>query len=129
MEKYGSIKQVIDRDLIAFYDIELQLMAQEYIDTLSPAVTSMEIVQIALQMMIETVEFVKKNGKSDLTEKRTARATRLFELASRLNTLTGDNNTLQLNNKELGRQIVKLRIENIELKKQLDIQAKTYEEL
>jgi len=129
MEKYGSIKKAVDDELISFYNLELQMMAMERVDDLTPAVVSMEISQIAIQQLIELAEYVKKNGKSEATQKRMTRCMRLLDLSCKLNTLTGDLNTMKLNNKELARTVGMLRIKNAELIKQLEGVKKSFDEL
>lgn len=129
MEKYHSIKQSAQEELMRFYDAELYLMATDWIDTYTPATLSMEATAIVVRMMIELNEFIQAKGKSDRTEKSNTRLKRLFEIICKLNNLTGDLNTLKLNNKELWLQLGREKKKNADLKQQVDNIKKAYEEL
>lgn len=116
---YGSPNKVALENLLEFYTADLQITISQMVDTLSPAVLSMEAVQIVLQMMIQNTEYVQKNGKSEKANESAKKLMKLFECVTKLNKITGDMNTLQLQNKEFYVKMKLAQKENIELKQRL----------
>jgi|GEM_PF-3702025 len=127
-QQFTSPGKLAVENLMKFYDIELDMMANELIDSLTPAVKSMQAVQIVLQMQIELADHIKSKGNSDKALKSAKRLKELYLCVMSLNTLTGDINTLQLANRELNASMKLLKIENEELKSQIEnvIKAETF---
>lgn len=121
---FSSPGKVTTEALMQFYDLELGTMANELVDSLTPAVKSMQAVQIVLQMQLELADYVKEKGKSDKAIKSAKRLFELYDCVVSLNRLTGDLNTLQLTNRELHGKMQVLRNENAELKLKIENMVK-----
>ncbi len=122
---FSSPGKVTVEKLMEFYDTELDMMSNDLVDSLTPAVKSMQAVQIVLQMQIELADHIKAKGTSN---KAATAAKRLFEIYGcvvSLNRLTGDLNTMQLTNMELNGRMKVLQLENSKLKQQLENIAKS----
>jgi hypothetical protein len=117
---FGSPKQALHEQLFQFYDIELQQMSSEIIDTLEPSVISMEATQLVLQMLIELAEHIKLRGQSDRAGKSAKRLTRLLELICKFDKVTGNMAKLKTDNRELWQMIYKLRAEKQALQTKID---------
>lgn len=117
---FGSPTKVNMENLMDFYDIEMGMMQNELMDTLSPAVNSMRAIQIVLQMQIELADHVKVRGISDKAKISAKRLFELYDSVYQLNRLTGDLNTLQLTNRELSGKMQVLKNENNALKQQIE---------
>lgn len=117
---FESPGKVTIENLMQFYDVELGMMANELVDSLTPAVKSMRAVQIVLQMQIELADHIKQKGESDKGLKSAKRLFELFDCVTSLNRLTGDLNTLQLTNREQAGKILVLRKNNADMRRRLE---------
>lgn len=113
--------------LCLFQETDLQIIISETIDTLAPSVISMEAMQIVFQMMIQNTEHIQKFGKSEKSNASVKKLTRLYELISKFNSMTGDMNTLKLQNKEFYIKMNLAQKEADQLRNKLDICNKTSE--
>ena len=119
-KQFTSPGKVAVENLMKFYDIELDMMANELVDSLTPAVKSMQAVQIVLQMQMELADHIKSKGTSNKAIRSAKRLNELYMCVVSLNRITGDLNTLQLSNRELNARLNLLKTENQELKRQID---------
>jgi hypothetical protein len=126
---FGSPTKALIDNLLRFYDLEMGMMSNDLIDSLTPSIKSMEAIQIILQMQLELADYIKEKGKSDKALKSAKRLLKLYDCVQFLNRLTGDLNTLQLTNRDIYSKIQLLRVENADIKKQLSNMIKAHKEL
>jgi len=111
-------------------ELEIQQLINARVDDMEPAVISDKITLLCLEMLIEYTEFVMKKGKeTEANLKSKKRLVDMLGLVSRLSGLTSNLNTLKLINRGQVTKINLLRVENAELKQQVDNMKKAYEEL
>lgn len=123
----ASLSKNALESLCLFQEVDLEIIISETIDVLSPSVISMEATQIVLQMMIQNSEHTQKFGKSEKARASAKKLIRLYELISKFNSMTGDMNTLKLQNKEFYIKMNLAQKEADQLRNKLDICNKTSE--
>lgn len=126
---FGSQNNALAEQLIDFQRNELSILSQTYMDVLTPSVTSMKATQVVIEMLLELGDHIKKNGKSERLEKSVKRLFNLLDLIAKLNNLTGDLNTLKLSNNSIMAENHLLRVDNINLKKEIEAMIKSHNEL
>ncbi len=120
-EKVGALEDGFD-----MYQVELGLLENEIQEINTPNQLLGEQTGLLLEMLSEVVEF----GKKKPSERVAASKKRLLELLSintRLNQIVSYNQSLKVFNKQLVGSIQVLRLENSDLKRQIENMVKAEE--
>lgn len=100
--------------------VEIALLQSEMVDMLKPNVLLMKLTQLHLEMLMEIQEFRLKNKTTERVLKSYERLLKLLDISTQLSGLGDKAQSLKLFNKELVGRMQMLRLENSNLKKELN---------
>lgn len=109
--------------------IEIGLLQSEMVDTLKPNRLLSELNSDIIDMMNDLIEYEKKTKLTPRMQASKKRLINMLFVASELSELGSRINSLKLFNRELAGSIQLLRVENADLRKQLNICNETSQEL
>lgn len=103
------------------HQIEIEFIKQQLIDTSIVSIKMTEITSIVCDMMQDNLSYTKKNGLTKQAKESRDRLLKLLNLTELFNNLSVTNNSLQVFNRQLFNENLKLKGQLAEIKRQENI--------
>lgn len=107
--------------------LQLVVIENELKDNMEVSVLVSKLTKHILQMLIEYGDFIKNKTETEAHKRSRKRLSELLDISSRLMNIDSNYQSFKLFNRELATKIQLLRIENIELKRQIENMVKAEE--
>lgn len=107
--------------------LQLIVIENELKDNMEVSVLVSKLTKHILQMLIEYGDFIKNKTETEAHKRSRKRLSELLDISSRLTNIDSNSQSFMLFNRELATKIQLLRIENSELKRQIENMVKAEE--
>lgn len=105
-------------DYINLLEVENSIIQNELQDALLPSLSISKITFLVAELIQTNIDFVKKNGITAAANKQRITLLKLMNITETFNTLSCQNNTLQLVNRSLSKELYHLKLQLVEIKRQ-----------